>query len=122
MLLDRVNLSTDVFWGIRDAIYLEGYGGCPLATPDLADLKHSTSAAKLATGSLRTIVRRLIAHLFTVQTSLVVYKLMILNNKDMVEAAGVEPASEKVRNKKTTRVADSKFSGRASESARVTQP
>ena len=49
-------------------------------------------------------------------------KCLVLNEFRMVEAAGVEPASEKVRNKKTTCVADSKFSGRASESARVTQP
>jgi hypothetical protein len=43
-------------------------------------------------------------------------------DKKLVEAAGVEPASEKVRNEETTCVADSKFSGSASESARVTPP
>jgi len=40
----------------------------------------------------------------------------------MVEAAGVEPASEKVRNEKPTCVADSIFSSSASESTRVTPP
>ena len=47
---------------------------------------------------------------------------LIYNEIKVVEAAGVEPASEKVRNEKPTCVADSIFSSRASESARVTQP
>ena len=51
-----------------------------------------------------------------------VCRFLILNDKNMVEAAGVEPASEKVRNEKPTCVADSKFSGCASEPARVTLP
>jgi hypothetical protein len=37
----------------------------------------------------------------------------------MVEAAGVEPASENARNEETTCVAGSKFSGAASEPARA---
>jgi hypothetical protein len=37
----------------------------------------------------------------------------------MVEAAGVEPASEKARDEEPTCVSDSKFSGAASEPARV---
>jgi len=40
----------------------------------------------------------------------------------MVEAAGVEPASEKVRDEKPTCVADSVFSSAASEPARVAAP
>jgi len=36
-----------------------------------------------------------------------------------VEAAGVEPASEKARNEETTCVSDSIFSGAASEPARA---
>ena len=48
----------------------------------------------------------------------------VIENKveKLVEAAGVEPASEKVRNEKPTCVADSIFSSSVSESTRVTPP
>jgi hypothetical protein len=48
----------------------------------------------------------------------------VIENKieKVVEAAGVEPASEKVRNEKPTCVTDSFFSSWASESARAAPP
>jgi hypothetical protein len=46
------------------------------------------------------------------------FKLLYLNRNIVVEAAGVEPASEKARNETTTCVSDSRFSSRALEPAR----